>query len=254
MKLLLPLAAFFLITTLVLGVAYGEENTSVSSMMASEINSAKSDGDTGIDFNWSKPAEKSGKKSGLKAGFLSLMLPGAGEYYLGNKSKAAVFLGAEAVIWSGYLAFHTYGGWLEDDYKSYAAEHADANISGKDSKFFDRMQFYESRDWYNEIEGLRYGEAYPYTDFYYWQWDSQVSRMKYREIRNNSKSAFRNATFMIGVSVLNRVVSFVDALRLAKKLNKAENFEIFGGWRFDYNASPFGSNPRASVKLVKTIN
>jgi hypothetical protein len=217
-------------------------------------------GEDDFDLNWDdteniEKEEQIKSKSTFKAGALSLLLPGAGEYYLGHKNRAAIFIGAEAAIWGGYFAFRAWGDWKEDDYKSFAADHAGANIHGKDDKFFERMQFYSSRDWYNIIEGERYGGAYPYTDFYYWHWDSDASREKFRGLRNESKTAFRNATFMIGVAALNRVVSFIDAIRLARSLKKARNIELYGGrWKIDYNARVFSNNPSASIKVTRTFN
>ncbi|PJA26228.1 MAG: hypothetical protein CO189_12070 [candidate division Zixibacteria bacterium CG_4_9_14_3_um_filter_46_8] len=235
-------------------IVYAEQPPKVRQLMISEISSGEADANGDKDLNWTEPEKQHKGKSGFKAGLLSVMLPGAGEFYLGNKSRAAVFVGTEAAIWGGYLAFHTWGDWLKNDYKSYAAEHADAKVYGKDDKFFDRMQFYDSRDWFNEIEGERYGYPYPYTDYYYWHWDSPDSRKEFRKIRYNSKAAFRNATFMIGVAVVNRLASVVDAVWLSRQIKKGEGLEFYGGWRLDYNANPFANNPDASLKLSKSFN
>lgn len=255
----IPIFVSFLVL-LLLGIARAstgnEKGQSIAQMMNQEIiltdRGEQNQGE--IEFGWQEPQQKTKGKSALKAGALSLIIPGAGAYYLGGKSRAAAFFGTEAVIWGGYFAFHTWGKWKEDDYKSFAAGHAGANVSGKDDKFFERMQFYVSRDWFNEIEGERFGGAYPYTDYYYWHWDSEQSRQTFRRIRNDSKAAFRNATFMIGVALLNRVVSCVDAIRMARKLRKAEDVELYGKWKLDYDAQPFGGNPSAAIRLTKTIN
>ena len=74
--------------------------------------------------------------SKTKAVLLSLILPGAGHYYIGEKGRAEAFMGAEAVAWAGVLAFHTYGQWKEDDYSRYAEEHAGIDPAGKDDNFF----------------------------------------------------------------------------------------------------------------------
>jgi len=153
---------------------------SITRLMSEEfINVDDDNPEIDFDYTWNEPEEsQTAKKSGIKAGALSLILPGAGAYYLDHKSRAAVFFGTEATIWTGYFAFKVWSNWKDDEYKSYAAEHASANVNAKDDKFFERMQFYSSRDWFNEIEGERYGEAYPYTDFYYWHWDNDQSRKK----------------------------------------------------------------------------
>ncbi|MCP4632641.1 MAG: hypothetical protein GY855_06920 [candidate division Zixibacteria bacterium] len=240
----------------IVNAADSKGKLSITRLMSEEfINVDDENPNIDFDYTWNEPEEsQTAKKSGLKAGALSLILPGAGAYYLDRKSRAAVFFGTEAAIWSGYFAFKVWGNWKEDEYKSYAAEHASANVKDKDVKFFERMQFYESRDWFNIIEGLRFGEAYPYTDFYYWHWDNDQSWKKYRDIRNSSRQADRNADFMVGVALLNRVVSFVDALRLASKINKARDIEFYGSWKLDYKGNPFGGNPSASISLIRTFN
>ncbi len=205
-------------------------------------------------FNWEEAERKSSKKSGFKAAMLSALLPGAGEYYLDNKSRAAFFFGTEALVWGGFFAFRIYGDWLRDDYKNYAQAHAGIDPEGKDDEYFDNLQFYVSRDWYNTIEGLPFGEAYPYTDDYYWHWDSLDSQNRYRDIRNGSKRAFRNSSFMIGVAVINRLVSITDAIYLSRQQEEEDEFDFFSGWKLDYDANPFSKNPRASVKLIKSFN
>ena len=54
---------------------------------------------------------KTSRPSILKAAALSALLPGLGEYYLGHRTKAKYFFGAEALTWVGFFAFRTYGGW-----------------------------------------------------------------------------------------------------------------------------------------------
>ncbi|MBD3169849.1 MAG: hypothetical protein GF307_10230 [candidate division Zixibacteria bacterium] len=234
-----------------------EDTLSVLNLMNDRVvyfNEGQDDGE--IDFAWEKPEEiiTKGKKSAFKAGLLSFVLPGAGEYYLGRKGRAAFFFGTEAVIWGGFFAFRAYGSWREDDYKNYAATHAGVNPDGKSEGFWEDLQFYESRDWYNVIEGDRFGGAYPESDSYYWKWDSDASRDEYRSIRNSSEKAFRNSSFMLIAAGLNRVISFVDAIRIARSMKKTEGWDIYGGWRLKYDAKPFGRNPSASVQLVKSLN
>jgi len=59
-------------------------------------------------------------KSAKKAFLYSLVLPGAGQYYLGSKIKPWVFLGAEAAFWIGYISYHNKGEDKENAYKAFA--------------------------------------------------------------------------------------------------------------------------------------
>ena len=66
----------------------------------------------------------SGKHRDVKTSFLlSLGLPGAGEFYAGNKIKAGAFLAVEAALWSGVIIYNNMGNDGEDDYRVFADEH-----------------------------------------------------------------------------------------------------------------------------------
>jgi len=66
----------------------------------------------------------SGIHRDLKTAFLlSMALPGAGEFYAGNKIKAATFLALEAGVWTGFILYNKKGNDGEDDYRVFANEH-----------------------------------------------------------------------------------------------------------------------------------
>ena len=214
------------------------------------------------DFdNWkSAGAEASANSlSKTKAVVLSLLLPGAGQYYAGAKGRAEVFIGAELAVWAGVLAFHTYGNWKEDDYIRYAERHAGIHPSGKDDDFFKNLTFYDNRDDYNTAGRIINPSApyYPHTQSYYWQWESNDARLAYRSIRNASKTAFRKATFMIGMAVFNRIISGIDSFWVVKKMTQqTEPEEEFSEAssnkvKVKFNANPFGHNPSVSLNLLR---
>jgi len=189
--------------------------------------------------------KKEGMKSVTKAALLSLLLPGAGEIYGGSKTKGKIFLLSEASVWAGFFSFRTYGSWLKDDYRSYAASHAQVNLKGKPDDFFDQLAFYDSRDQYNQLALLYHrGEVSPYPedDFWNWEWESKDSRLYYRDIKNRSKDASRKAIYMVGLSIVNRILSVVDAMKTVRTYNRKKSFE-FSGIKLDLKAQPLGHNP-----------
>ena len=146
---------------------------------------------------WTDEFQKpSGRKSITKAMLLSLVLPGVGEYYAGNKSRFRLFLGIEGAVWSGFFGFRTYGSWKKKDYKGFAALHAGVDLEGKSDEYFENMTYYDSRDEYNQFAKLYHGDnamIYPENDFWNWEWDNQHSKSHFRKLRNQSKSAYRKA-------------------------------------------------------------
>lgn len=193
------------------------------------------------------------RKSADKAAFLSLVLPGAGQYYAESKGRAHIFIGTDAALWISFFGLRSYGSWLKKDYKSYAAVHTGANPDGKEDSFFEDLTYYESRDEYNQLAPLySNGEdaIYPQTAFWDWQWDNTASKYYYRDLRNKSKSAYRNSTFVVGLLLANRLVSAIDAIRAVKKYNQRKSLEI-SSVKIDLDANLFSKNPRFGLTLTK---
>ncbi len=212
-------------------------------------------------FGWEDEFQKtSGRKSATKAMLLSLLLPGAGEFYADNKTHSRIFLGIEGSIWGSFFAFRTYGSWKKNDYKGYSALHAGVDLDGKNDDFFEDITYYDKRDEYNQFARLYNGDQaiiYPENDFWNWEWDSQDSKGRYRELRNQSKSAYRRALYMVGLAALNRVVSVLDAVRSVKKFNRMLNSEFSSadqtGLKFSLDANFFGRNPHFNFSLSKSF-
>ena len=164
----------------------------------------------------------SGKKSVVKAAVYSALLPGAGQFYMGNKKTAGYFFTAEALTWLGYLAFRTYGDWREEDYINYAAEHANAQLDGKSDDFIDLVGFYSSIRDYNAY-GRAYDPERPYlhdTPENHWEWQSNGEQRAFRNLKNRSREADRRSDFMFGVAIVNRLISVVDAVRSVSRHNR----------------------------------
>jgi hypothetical protein len=198
--------------------------------------------------------KKEGLKSVTKAAFLSFLLPGAGEIYAGAPTKGKIFISVEASSWAGFFGFRTYGGWLKKDYKVYAASHAKVNLAGKPDEFFDNLAFYDNRDLYNQFALLYHrGEAKPYPedDFWNWEWDSPESKSCFRDLKNRSKTAYRRALYVVGLSLVNRVVSVIDAMKAVRSYNRKKSLEI-SKVRFDLELTPFGHDPKLMLHVTRT--
>lgn len=65
------------------------------------------------------------RKSGLQAAAFSILLPGAGEYYVGEYWKAGGFLAAEVGLWVAYAVYTSKG----NDQTTFFEEYADRNWS-----------------------------------------------------------------------------------------------------------------------------
>jgi hypothetical protein len=185
---------------------------------------ARSDDEWGVASTAPKAEDQTvGYKSPSRAVLYSLLLPGLGEIYIGDsRTKAVGFLAAEVGIWSSFIYFKKLEDWKRDDYIELAVVCADIDPSGKDDFFFDMVGFYGSRDDYNKVSRVysRANPFYPETPEWDWQWQDDDCRQQYRDLKNDSKTAKRNANFALGAAALNRAISMIFAWRSSRGHNR----------------------------------
>lgn len=158
----------------------------------------------------------SGRK--LRAGGLSMLLPGAGQLYNGQRTKGLIMIGAEAMVWGAYVGFHKYGGRLSDDYREWSKEFADVRDGDHSDSFYQAVGRYDDHlEWYDsrlrEARAFGNPEPSPPSDFSHWQWRSEQYRRDYQLIRADANSAYDHRDMMVLFAVLNRAVSVFDAVR-----------------------------------------
>ncbi len=204
-----------------------------------------------------KQAKSAGKPSLIKAGALSLLVPGLGEYYLGHRTKAKYFFAGEAFTWIGYFSFHTYAGWKKADAVDYAAQYANANLQGRDDTFMDLVGFYTDIDQYNTLGRVSDPER-PYladTPANHWRWQSDSTQAAFRDIKNRSREAYRRANFMLGVAVVSRIVSVIDAIRDARRERGTfgSDFSQTDKPSLHFNVNPMSYNRQVSLTLLTSF-
>ncbi len=171
-------------------------------------------GGTGGFFDDDEPRD-SGKSKWAAAG-LSLLVPGAGEIYLGDKRAAGYFMAAEGAVWGTFAGLTIRGNWLKQEYRNYAAIHAGVQPQGKDDEFFEDVLRFSSRDSYNNWYHLVYRDQiplYPETDEYYWEWTDNDEWDTYEDMRSKSETSYRNAKITLAAGLINRVISVAYVLR-----------------------------------------
>lgn len=195
-----------------------------------------------------------GYKSPTKAFFLSLAVPGLGQYYYGSRVKPFIFLGAEVAAWAFYINWHNEGDDLTSDYEAYNHAH----WSRDDYSTYLEVVFGVSSD--SELptgtRGITHHLPDDLTQQFYemtgkydqfsWGWDDaaladgtvlsgispedtvvggatvpySANRLHYETMRNDANNAYDRATRMIFVSMANRLVSAFEALFTTKSNNK----------------------------------
>ena len=154
----------------------------------------------------------------------SLVLPGWGEYSLGNQIRGRIFVLSETTLFLAILGSHFISKRQETEFRAYAAEHAGISPVGKDRQFWVDIGNYSSLLAFNE-EHLRWRDfnaLYEDNDTWTWAWDSNDNRERFENMRIASDSWMLRSSFFIGGVVLNHIVSAIDALYLSKISNIKE--------------------------------
>jgi len=177
--------------------------------------------------------------SRLKALAASLLLPGLGQRLTGHPTRARVFFAAEGAILIGFVTSEVQGATLKRSYVEYADRFAGvADAEGKPDWFYRNLgRFTSSEEYLDEIaitaRGL-YGDDLAQREAYIarnapgpdelWRWRSEADRQEYRDRRQASRNALRHADLFLGAALLNRVLSAVDAVRLARSAEPRHAF------------------------------
>lgn len=164
----------------------------------------------------------SGKKNVGLAVIYSLLLPGMGEFYVGEYGIGKYFTITEAALWLTFTSFDMYGNWLRDDARKFAVSHAGIDPSGKDDQFFVDVGNFLNTYEYDEkkLRDRAVDKLYDINSTYFWRWDSDPNRASYHDMRISHDRVFNNARFVIAVIVVNHIASAVNAARLAVSHNK----------------------------------
>jgi len=188
-----------------------------------------------VDENLSRNRDK----SLVLAMAASAVLPGAGHFYLGNKSRAYAFFWVDAALWVSASATWFYGDNQLASARGYAVKYAGAEGAPKDLDFLSLVGNYRSRggslyqnsnpgndEDYNQAmirAGLDIEAEYPYKPGYIWDWGSSdnpetTERMKnYNEMLRRHRIAKIAFQVSIGAMALNRVLAILDAMRLYRQ-------------------------------------
>jgi hypothetical protein len=194
------------------------------------------------------------KKSVGLAVVLSLLLPGMGELYAGDYSTGRYSTAAEGALWLTYTSFELYGTWVRDDARKLAVTTADVNLAGQSNQFFVDIGNYKDVYQYNErkLQDRQEEKLYDPNSIYFWSWNSESDRQKYRNLRISSDQAFNNKQFVLGAVLVNHVVSAINAARSVIAYNNKN--EILQSINFDTKILGSLDNPQGIVlKISKTF-
>lgn len=247
-----------LLVLLISGVLCG--SSPFDSVLRSELHSGNQSEEVDLGLYEEESASQEGRKSLPQAVFMSIILPGAGQYYVGGTREAKKFWIAEAAVWSTYLGFQWYGGRVRNDYKLYAVSEAGANAELDSDNYYHALEVYLTSEEYNEAVRSEARDIYPDSleaqmeyilEHSYWGEDGwswgEASWEEYGRLRRFSRDCFLKATYCIGAAIVNRIVSVVFAAKLTKDHNERLTM---GSSRIDLRFEPDVRDPGVRVVLT----
>lgn len=160
----------------------------------------------------------------------SLAIPGWGHYYNDSDSwtRGKIHLGADVVMIGTYFGLNARASNLEGQYETFAQLSAGTSISGKSRRFELALARFNSLEEYNDFQlrSRNWDQLFPDTQENRWQWESDVARDHYSELRETSDRARNQLPVIAGFMVVNRVLSAISAYRRARDMSAGPNLTL----------------------------
>jgi hypothetical protein len=231
---------------------------------------------SGNFWNQQAGAEPENEPSVSRAILYSLLLPGLGDWYAGNKSRAKMFFVVDAAIWTTFIVFQVQGHQREDSYQEFAQTFAGVASTGHSDDYYSVIGQYSSSDAYESDfkkesrvdlwPDVGYDALESYylqnrvSDFEEWQWRSFEDRVDYRDLRSSSKLAYRRSTYFLAAAALNRVVASLFAYQTVRSSRSKPGDDGApetnkGGYRLNITSPAIGSRDgfSAAVSLIRSF-
>ena len=170
-------------------------------------------------FLASDSAAQQEQKSPAKAFFYSLLVPGLGQRYVENVGNARYFIAAEVLLFGLAVGHEKYSGWLEEDYRAFAAAHAGINPAGKSKSFFVEISRYNTIYVYNEKMRINrdLDKIIPEIPENIWVWDLEANRFAFHDRRVDADTTQNRTIYFYSAMLLNHVISGIHAVIKAKR-------------------------------------
>lgn len=154
----------------------------------------------------------------------SVLIPGTGEWLLGDKTKSEIFLWLDGAIWLTYAGMSWFGNSREHDARLFAVTSAGADLNQKKEEYYRLLENYRNSEDYNTVIMREARSIYPdsveaqkeylakhgYFGDAEWNWSSDSARFTYFYQRRSARITLHQAGLVLGGALINRFVSFLD--------------------------------------------
>jgi len=193
-------------------------------------------------FDLSNFNDRSNKKSAFGAMTMSAVLPGSGQIYLGQNTKAGIMLTAEMIAIFSLYRFNKEINILTDDFQMFAYSNAGLRRGVSDNIYRLAHNWKSSEEYHDAMRLwarnrfliiLNDPELYEIVVEYNslspedsWNWENESDFIQYRSIRRDKQNFEIYRNFAVGAMIVNRLISTIDSAIFANRLNNS-NSQLF---------------------------
>jgi hypothetical protein len=191
-------------------------------------------------------------RPGGSAFLKSLVVPGWGQYSLGQTNSALMFFGADIALLGGMLTLNSYGHSTKADYRALAAAYAGVQ-GAHDHGFYVDVGNWMTVDQFNEqrLRNREFDALYTQSSDR-WAWDSNAHRDLMRKTRIKSDRALNSVLYLVGGMVLNHVASAIHAGRLAVRM-RDQHTGVVEPPTWDFDVQTVGVSSGLQVRFTHSF-
>lgn len=154
----------------------------------------------------------------------SLVMPGWGHYYANSDqwTRGQVHLGSEAALIASYFGFSIRANNLQNQYETLASLKAGVDISNRNRSFQLAIGDFNSLQEYNDFQlrSRNWHRLYQDESVNGWNWENEKDRENYNNLRSDVDRVKNQLPAILGLMVVNRVLSGLSAYRRVKSQTK----------------------------------
>lgn len=157
-----------------------------------------------------------------KVAFLkSLAVPGWGHHHVDNKNwqRGQYHLAADAALILSFAGFMIHSNNLQQNWFAYGRQQAGVAIEGRSRQFQLAVGEFNSLEAYNDyqLRSRNWDQLFDDVPENRWQWSNIAERQKYSDLRSRFEQIDQQLPAILGLMVVNRVISGISAFNRAKK-------------------------------------
>lgn len=162
-----------------------------------------------------------------KVAFLkSLAVPGWGHYHVENDNwrRGQYHLAADVALILSYAVFSIHSKNLQQNWYAYGRHQAGVPIEGRSRQFQLAVENYNSLEDYNDYQerSRNWDRLFEDVPKNRWQWSGREERYQYRDLRTRFEQIDQQLPALLGLMVVNRIISGVSAYNRAKKVQDSK--------------------------------